>query len=486
MVYKKYIQRNGKLYGPYIYQSKRVDGKVVSEYYGSKGSKQINEFKPFNYKKIFLLLAGVLLIGIMIYFFAFYNQNRITGKTVFGADISYKQGEPLEGILKFSLKEGELIPESSKLVFENLDKTYDFDLVNILDKSSLEGDYYLEEQELSGRGAGYGIEGDKIVYPEIKFVLQIYKEENEELNSTNVSEHISDETNAPITGNSVKSSGRFFTSLFGLTGMVSMNLEKEVEGVVSKDKPFTYELAEGESAELKPKSVLISGEELDDKILSLNIEENIVKITTEYFITEKGYGKEYIGDKEKYFSIDLSDLNLSLQQGNLSIKLVYEDKDILSLNTLLEEGDEISEEILDSYENDSDKEEEFVEETNELEDEKEEIKEENKTVEEIISSSLWDMGDFLTEEEKEVLIKNFNNIELKGVKSEIFNGRIIKVYEFGEYSIEYSYDASLNEDILDVQMERDRIKFLKDIANSFLKEDSSSEVIDNSEKVYFP
>ena len=35
MVYKKYIKRNGKLYGPYIYHSRRVNGKVISEYQGT-------------------------------------------------------------------------------------------------------------------------------------------------------------------------------------------------------------------------------------------------------------------------------------------------------------------------------------------------------------------------------------------------------------------------------------------------------------------
>ena len=40
MVYKKYIKRNGKLYGPYIYESKRVNGKVISEYHGSEEPKK--------------------------------------------------------------------------------------------------------------------------------------------------------------------------------------------------------------------------------------------------------------------------------------------------------------------------------------------------------------------------------------------------------------------------------------------------------------
>ena len=48
MAYEKYIKKNGKVYGPYLYHSKRVDGKVISEYRGQnitkKPSKKRNYF----------------------------------------------------------------------------------------------------------------------------------------------------------------------------------------------------------------------------------------------------------------------------------------------------------------------------------------------------------------------------------------------------------------------------------------------------------
>ncbi len=46
MVYEKYIKRNGKMYGPYLYESKRVKGEVVTFYYGKKRSfiQKIKEF----------------------------------------------------------------------------------------------------------------------------------------------------------------------------------------------------------------------------------------------------------------------------------------------------------------------------------------------------------------------------------------------------------------------------------------------------------
>jgi hypothetical protein len=73
---------------------------------------------------------------------------------------------------------------------------------------------------------------------------------------------------------------------------------------------------------------------------------------------------------------------------------------------------------------------------------------------------------------------------LKTVKSEIFKGRIIKGYEFAGYSIEYSYDSSLNKDILDVQLERDRIKFLKDIATSISVDKSVSKTMNELNENY--
>ena len=62
MAYKKYIKRGGKLYGPYLYESKRVNGKVVSEYHGSK--------KEVFSGRIAAVIASALLLAGMIYLFS--------------------------------------------------------------------------------------------------------------------------------------------------------------------------------------------------------------------------------------------------------------------------------------------------------------------------------------------------------------------------------------------------------------------------------
>ena len=40
MVHKKYTYKDGKKYGPYLYETKRVDGRVVTTYLGRRDDKE--------------------------------------------------------------------------------------------------------------------------------------------------------------------------------------------------------------------------------------------------------------------------------------------------------------------------------------------------------------------------------------------------------------------------------------------------------------
>ena len=46
MSYKKYIKRDGKLYGPYVYTSERIGDKVVSHYVGQ--GKSVGQKRSFS------------------------------------------------------------------------------------------------------------------------------------------------------------------------------------------------------------------------------------------------------------------------------------------------------------------------------------------------------------------------------------------------------------------------------------------------------
>jgi len=56
VVYKKYIVKDGKTYGPYVYHSHRVDGKVVSDYHGNSLKK----------RRHFILGGMIFLISLII------------------------------------------------------------------------------------------------------------------------------------------------------------------------------------------------------------------------------------------------------------------------------------------------------------------------------------------------------------------------------------------------------------------------------------
>jgi len=112
MVYKKYIKRDGKIYGPYIYHSKRIDGKVVSEYHGLKeGSKE-----KLNRKHVFFILAAVSLALFFILFFTL-KQGTISGNIVMNLDSQYQKDVLWNGashLRRFSIN---ILPSDSGQLF---------------------------------------------------------------------------------------------------------------------------------------------------------------------------------------------------------------------------------------------------------------------------------------------------------------------------------------------------------------------------------
>ena len=475
MVYKKYIKRNGKLYGPYIYESKRVNGKVISEYHGSEEPKKEKGVKinKFNYKKIFLFFIGAILLAVLIYFFIFnINKNSFSGNVIASINSFYEQGKILDGVLEFSLNEGELIPASSKIIFENSNISQEFNLRDFLDSPISEGKYYVKDVELEGEGEGYGLEGERVVYPELSFTLKIYQtidddsEENTEVLEENPTE---ENISTPITGNSIKSSGRFLSSFFRTTGsVISMELKLDIQGKVSKDNEFVYELNEGEEAELELKSVYYGEENLPDKTIELKKEDNKIIITTEYSFVEKGYGEDYLGSKNKKLTLNLEDFNLSVEEGDLIVKVIYEDDEIFSLNTVIKEGEKISDELIEIP----------------LEEEKEPILNEEVEIKQEEPILIRDIGKSLTSKEREAILNKFGESSIQVVNSEKFKDRIIINYALGEYYIEYSYDSDLDKNTLDSLMEEDRIKFLKDIAKSLVQEENLAEPINDFKDNY--
>jgi len=468
----------------------------------------------------------------------------MSGHSVLDLNANYKQGEILNGKLDISLKNGELLPVDSKLVLENSGNIYEFNLKDIVSEQTSEGDFYITGKDISGSGKGYGKEGNFDFYPEVYFRLNVYSEEkenkeentvvsekttsetpiekinetledtsaeilentitetlvednteeviennaneaSEEIIETPVEESVSEtstetppESNtesAPITGNSVR--GGIFSKL-SPTGRATLELENQINGVVTKDKEFVYELKEGESVELEPLSVKTEKESLEDNQISIKREGNKVIVNTDYSEKKKGFGNDFIGNNYYKISIDLDKLNLNLEKGDLNLKLVYNQEEILSLNTILNENIVVDESVIK---------EPIVEEelnvSQEINDSLNISEELNQSLNETKYISQNDSGD-LTIQEKVTLLSAFGNTQISVIKSELFKDRIIIGYKLGNYEIEYSYDSNLDKNILERELEKDRIKWLKDIANNLLEEESVHEKINISNISY--
>jgi tRNA(His) 5'-end guanylyltransferase len=88
------------------------------------------------------------------------------------------------------------------------------------------------------------------------------------------------------------------------------------------------------------------------------------------------------------------------------------------------------------------------------------------------------LGDFLTDEEKAILIQEFGDVNIEVTEAKSKNGFIVVRYEIGDYWAEYSYDENLGEE-LEFFMEQDRIKWLKDIVNKISEVEEPEEEIED-------
>jgi len=169
MVYKKFITKNGKTYGPYLYHSERVDGRVVSNYHGSE-----NVSKKFSAKKP--LIVGIVFSLVLIFSILFLLNNFLgTGKIIFEPQHIYSEGELLKGSLELVLEEGEFVPASTLLSIGFGDDLKSFEFSEIVDEAPEIGNYFVKGFNFSGEGEGYGV-GTFSDSSEVDFVLKIYSE----------------------------------------------------------------------------------------------------------------------------------------------------------------------------------------------------------------------------------------------------------------------------------------------------------------------
>lgn len=491
--------------------------------------RKMNKIKEFA-----LVFIGIVLMLFLIYGFASFKN--ITGHVVLSIEPNYQEGQILEGSLKISLNQGELIPANSKIIFQSGNQTIEYNLNELVSDEALIGNYYLDGTEISGEGEGYGMQGEKKIYPDVYFALNVKTEpiseepnakpsnsfednspaetpvegnapvsdsqiseknssrnsqetnsagaaaesptENTEIPAIEQTEPISGTANeipsettntqensnpnenpipttsesAPITGNAVSNLFLGFSDLFSkITGNAALELGSVIEGKVSAENPFNYDFGSNSvSVEVAEGSVKTNFAELSESAVKLNIENGKLTVTTDYSEIERGFGREYFGNAGKTLVIDLSPLNFAPSEKNMRISITNNGEEILFLTTDFEE------EILSNQ---------TQAEINLTE---------NNITETNFTANI--SGKILTEEERKILIDNFGNETVKITKAEKVGGGFAVRQEMGNYWIENFYDSSAGIE-LKVQIEEDRIIWLKDLINEFSRSENQSEEI---------
>ena len=364
MVHKKFIKKGDKVFGPYYYENKREDGKVVTRYVGRDSDRK--DSRKFTF---WVLLFFVLLF---VSAFAISDRLRPTGRISF--DVLggiYEPGEKIGGRLEFYFSGGELVPEDSLIIIEADGMTKEVLFSSVASGELIEGKFYAEGADLEGSGKGYGVIGKKEVYPEVEFEILVYSDESEDAESedaveTPVEPEVGDSQEPPSepvrsSGGSGGGSGGDAVETpvepeppveevpeepispgveapeepglgagtgegAGITGLVVTGEGTVVSGVVVKGSDFTYSLASNEKARLVSGSVKVNGKDASDDIVSFSSKDEGVVVSTDYHEEEEGFGEDYF-DKEisKTILIDLHDLNLFAEESvnSIDVALVH-------------------------------------------------------------------------------------------------------------------------------------------------------------------
>ena len=432
MAYKKYIKRNGKVYGPYLYNSKRVNGKVVTEYCGHKKESE----NIFRRKNIFVVISLFLLSMFLVFFVM---DSNLTGRSIVNIK-SERVGDTIVGDLELTVYGGELIPSDADVVITNENMTYTYSLSDVFGDEKISGDYYLKGSDIQGSGDGYGLVGEREIFPEITFDIEL----------TTIPEDENDTSSVDV---------------------VSFNIKKGEDVTYSLDGYSDYSITNVEDD---------SGE-LDDSVLDVSESDGYLSITTDYSVIEEGFGNDYVTDFKKTYSVDISSLGIDLVSGDLSFDMSFEGETLVDYNTVLEsdivenvtvpdENESLEENVSEGQDVPIEPENVSTDEDLPIDDDNESVIS-NDTVDEVIDMNITEVivqksvfDDIsLTDDEKSVLKDSFGDVIVSS-KAVDYRDRVIILFELGDYSFGGSYDARLNDSEIMKVMKRDRILWLKDLS----------------------
>lgn len=236
-----------------------------------KNKKQNNALK---YALLFVLLLAVIFL--VFKFFAH------TGNVSLNMSVEQNVTK-ISGETSIILRHGELLPADSAVRLKLNEQEKQIPLSSLLSDETKTGNFFAENVTLQGNGEGYGIAGQKTIYPVVYFTL----------------------TNS-------------------------------VEGSVSASENFTYTLQGNELVGIEQASVYTSNKNLDDNAVSLLIEDGKAIVTTTYSETEEGFGQDYLGNEQYNLKLNFGDFGLNYEPGTLEMQVVYNDIIITEDKVVLE------------------------------------------------------------------------------------------------------------------------------------------------------
>ena len=206
MVYKKYIKRGGKVYGPYLYHNVKRDGRVITTYHGKHEAHKHKLLRAKYHghstrksKKLLPILTFLFILTMVLSVnLLFLLQLTPTGKVSIEIQDVYKEGDQISGDVRLVLKHGELFPAETTLIIDSAGSISEYVLQDLVSQDLVEGNFYVEDKEIVEFGGGYGVLGEKEVFPIVIFSFRIVDKEGGEEPSGEVVETSGNETNETI------------------------------------------------------------------------------------------------------------------------------------------------------------------------------------------------------------------------------------------------------------------------------------------------
>ncbi|MSS75194.1 LamG domain-containing protein [Candidatus Pacearchaeota archaeon] len=322
-MHEKFTYKDGKQYGPYLYENKRVDGKVITSYMGKQGPFPLRYWIGF----FILILVVVVLLG-----FVSFTPAPSTSQVSVEFDPVFVTGEPLAGTVKFNLKAGELVPQDARVVLWSGNQSAEFLLSEVsVQADLLSGAFFAEGVSLEGNGEGYGAYGTKVSRPTLDFQLLITssvddsssEEDSEAPSLGEVSGGVVEQIGSEEDTSEAASEASSEEAASAVTGNAIIERAFTVDGQVSVDEPFSYTLETGQEASLVRGSVRDGTTALQDDLLSVATSASSVGVTTDYTLEEQGFGEEYLGEYEVVLTLDLASFDFVAISPVFTVQLAY-------------------------------------------------------------------------------------------------------------------------------------------------------------------